>query len=121
MDEISVKFAKVINNTFGVESGPSVIVNNDLQWKVSFRGKEIDTMKLNTLSLMPSTLSSFKSLKEIIDILDVCVICEGNGDDRYLKLSLARKKCFWDISGKYQSMNKQASLHFTFRQKSDWL
>ena len=98
-----------------VEIGVSLVVDENLQWKVLVRGRKVDVL-MGPLTVIPSPLSSLSNLRKLIDTLDKSVICVGNNDKKYLPLLSSRKNCFYDMSGELQC--KQL---FVLQDVSYWL
>ena len=74
-------------------------VQHGFYWTLSLRGKSLDINTCPLLAALPQTLRSLSCISVITKELNSYHVCEGNFDERFLKLSRLRKGVFMDTSG----------------------
>ena len=74
----------------------AVIISRGFNWTVSLRGCNLDKHSCSLFNTSPETVSAVCLLS--VALRSFCV-CEGNSDERFLKLSKLCKGRFTDASG----------------------
>ena len=76
----------------------SVVIHQDLVWRVCVKGKKLTTCS-PPLSSMPQVISSVADVRDLLEFIHSCAICSGNSDDKYGPLVASRKGNFMNASG----------------------
>ena len=77
----------------------SLHVQDDFQWHLSGHGQQLRTIACPLIEQLPSTLKSLASIEEVLTLVNGAKVCQGNPDEKFWSLSIARKRCFMDATG----------------------
>ena len=77
----------------------AVVISHGLYWTVSLHGCNLDWHSCSLLDTLPETLTSVSAVCLLLVALRSFRVCEGNSDERFLKLSKLRHGRFMDALG----------------------
>ena len=77
----------------------SLHVQDNFQWHLSVHGQQLRTMSCPLVEQLPSTLKSIANIEQVLTLVNSAKVCEGNPDEKFRSLSVARKGRFMDATG----------------------
>ena len=77
----------------------SLRISHGFSWALLLRGVPISRSSCPLLTASPELLMSAGDICHLLVALDSFRICEGNSDEKFLRLSHSRKGTFVDVSG----------------------
>lgn len=77
----------------------SLRIANCFSWTLSLRGVALNRSVCPLLTAYPELMASPLDVLHLLKALSSFLVCEGNSDQKFLKLSHSRKGCFVDVSG----------------------
>lgn len=76
----------------------TIIVNEDLKWKICIQQVELRVLPA-TLVEVPPIITSLSILRKLVTYLEFSAVCIGNPDQKFMSLASARKGKFYGVSG----------------------
>lgn len=77
----------------------SLHVQDNFQWHLSVHGQQLRTISCPLIEQLPSTLKSIANIEQVLTLVNGAKICNGNPDEKFRSLSVARKGRFMDATG----------------------
>ena len=77
----------------------SLHVQDNFQWHLSVHGQQLQTISCPLVEQLPSTLKSIANIEQVLTLVNSAKVCEGNPDEKFRSLSVARKGRFMDATG----------------------
>ena len=79
----------------------SLRIASGCSWTVSLRGVALNRSVCPLLAAYSEHIASALDVFYLLNALDSFLVCEGNSDEKFMKLSHSQKRCFMDVSGNW--------------------